>query len=298
MKKVKDFFKEFYYIFTKKEITVLPANLAYFFFTSTIPIITILIYAATSFSLSFNVVMKFLEETVSKQILNTILPIIEKSSLNGPSIFILVALFIVASNGAHSIIIASNTVFNIENKSYFYRMLKAMIITLILVLLFVFLLVVPMFGQSILKLFSYIGIQNEITFTFNMLYPILKYPISIIIVFLLVKLIYTIAPNEKIKSEYVNKGALFTTAGWVIISAVYSVYINDFAITTYNLYYGSLASIIIILLWFYLMAYIFVIGLVLNYRDMEKQIEKTNKIKLSEIKNKVDETIGMGLSKK
>ncbi len=131
-----------------------------------------------------------------------------------------------------------------------------------------------------------------------MLYPILKYPISIIIVFLLVKLIYTIAPNEKIKSEYVNKGALFTTAGWVIISAVYSVYINDFAITTYNLYYGSLASIIIILLWFYLMAYIFVIGLVLNYRDMEKQIEKTNKIKLSEIKNKVDETIGMGLSKK
>lgn len=298
MKQIKKFFKEFITIMKRKEITILPANLAYFFFISIVPIITILIYAATSFSLSFDPVMNYLEETVSPSILKMILPIIESSSITGASIFILIIAFLVASNGAHSIIIASNTVFNIKNKNYFYRIMKACLITLILIVLFLFLLIVPMFGESILKLFTYLKIENEIVYAFNILYPVLKYPISLLIVFLLTKMIYTIAPNEKIESKYVNKGALFTTIGWIVITALYSIYINGVAIKTYNLYYGSLASIVMILLWFYLIAYIFVMGLVLNYRDMEQQIDKTNRIKLDEIKERVKEEREKSLSKK
>lgn len=271
MKKSKDFLKEFFKILNRKEITILPANLAYFFFISVVPIATIIIYLATSFSLSFNVVMDFLKENISKQILNTILPIIDHSNLTGVSILILLLSFFVASNGARSIIIASNTVFNIKNKSYLHRVLKGVFITLILIITFLFLLVVPIFGDSILKLFSYIGIKNQVLFAFNLLYPTLKYPLSMLFVFLLVKLVYIIAPDEKIQSKFVNKGALFTTVGWIFISAIYSMYINTGVIKTYNIYYGSLASIIIVLLWFYLMAYVFVIGLVLNYRDMKKE---------------------------
>lgn len=276
MKKSKEFLKEFFKIFNRKEIIILPANLAYFFFISVVPIATIMIYVATSFSLSFNIVMRFLKKNISSEILSTILPIIDHSNLTGVSILILLLSFFIASNGARSIIIASNTVFNIENKSYFYRVLKGIFITLILIVTFLFLLVVPIFGESILKIFSYIGIKNQVIFAFNLLYPTLKYPLSMLFVFLLVKLVYIIAPDEKIKSKFVNKGALFTTIGWVIISAIYSIYINTGAIKTYNIYYGSLASIIIVLLWFYLMAYIFVIGLVLNYRDMQKEKDKLN----------------------
>ena len=297
MEKTKKYFKEFFEIMKRKEISILPANLAYFFFISIIPVVTVIIYGATSFSLSFDTVMNFLKETISPSILKILLPILENNSITGSSILIVIIAFLVASNGAHSIIIASNTVFNIKNKNYFYRILKACFITLILIVLFLFLLLVPMFGQSILKLFSYIGFDNQITYAFNILYPVLKYPVSILIVFLLVKMIYTIAPNDKIESRYVNRGALFTTIGWILITEVYAVYINGIALKTYNLYYGSLASIVMLLLWFYLIAYIFVIGLVLNYKNMEEEIDKTNKIKLDEIKEKVKEDREKSLKK-
>lgn len=289
MRKIKEYLKEYFTILRRKEITILPANLAYFFFTSTLPIAALLVYAATSFSLSFDIVMEFLKDTVSPALLNIMLPIVQNSTLNGASIFILLITVFVASNGAHSIIVASNTVFNIKNRNYFYRIFKAFIITILIILILIFLLIVPIFGESILKLFGFIGIEHEVIYAFNILYPVLKYPISILIIFLLVKMVYTIAPDEKIKSAYVNKGALFTTVGWLIVSFIYGLYINNIAIKTFNLYYGSFATIVMILLWFYLIAYIFVLGLVMNYKNMETKISETNKIALAEIKNKVIE---------
>ena len=41
------------------------------------------------------------------------------------------------------------------------------------------------------------------------------------------------------------------------------------------------------MVWFYILAFIFVIGLSLNYRSVEEQIEKTNSIKLKELEEKV-----------
>ena len=53
--------------------------------------------------------------------------------------------------------------------------------------------------------------------------------------------------------------------------------------------YGNLANIVILLLWFYVLAYVFVIGLYLNKKSAEAGIEKTNTIKLDEIRKKVNE---------
>ena len=66
-----------------------------------------------------------------------------------------------------------------------------------------------------------------------------------------------------------------------------SYYINNVA--RYNLVYGNLANIVILLLWFYVLAYVFVVGLYLNKNSADAGIEKTNTIKLNEIRKKVHE---------
>lgn len=81
------------------------------------------------------------------------------------------------------------------------------------------------------------------------------------------------APDRKIPSSYVNYGAIFTSISWVLVTTIYSYYINNFA--RYDVFYGGLANIVILMLWVYLLAYIFVIGIGLNYHKEEIILEKT-----------------------
>ena len=109
---------------------------------------------------------------------------------------------------------------------------------------------------------------------------ILKYPLVIVVLFINIKLIYIIAPDEKIPSKSTNKGALFTTAGWVLATEIYAFYVDTFM--KYDIFYGSVSNILILLLWFYILSYIFVLGLGINasgYRDDVTEVIKFKKIK-------------------
>ena len=92
------------------------------------------------------------------------------------------------------------------------------------------------------------------------------------------------APDKPIPSRNVNYGAIFTSLGWVIITTIYSFYINNYA--NYSVIYGGLANLVILLLWFYLLAYIFVVGLALNYREESNKLSETTKIKVLKTEEK------------
>lgn len=57
-------------------------------------------------------------------------------------------------------------------------------------------------------------------------------------------------------------GAVFSTLGWVVFSFVYSVYIENFS--NYSYVYGSLAAIVLMMLWLYSCMIIFLLGAELN----------------------------------
>ena len=75
-------------------------------------------------------------------------------------------------------------------------------------------------------------------------------------------ILYTIAPDNQIKSKTINRGALFTTLGWIIVTFIYSIYVSKFA--RYDVFYGSLSSIVILMVWVYILSNILVIGIAIN----------------------------------
>ena len=86
---------------------------------------------------------------------------------------------------------------------------------------------------------------------------------------------YTIAPDEEIPSKFMNKGALFTTISWIVITFGYSYYVTNFA--NYSIFYGSLSGIIVMMIWIYLLSFIFVMGIAINaeeYLAYKKRIKK------------------------
>ena len=111
------------------------------------------------------------------------------------------------------------------------------------------------------------------------IFVFLKWPIAFFLIFFLIKMIYTMAPDKKIPSHYVNKGAMFTTLAWSLVTAFYSYYVSHF--TNYDIFYGSLSGIVVLMMWIYILSYILVVGIAIN-----TEVYKVNSIE----ENKIEES--------
>ena len=77
-------------------------------------------------------------------------------------------------------------------------------------------------------------------------------------------------------NTYYDRTQLSNFGGFVLITYIYSLYTTYVA--NYEVLYGNLASIVVLMIWLYLLSYIFTIGLALNYRSEEIILEKTAKL--------------------
>ena len=274
-RKIKVFFTNFKAALFKPEMLVLPGQLAFFFILSIVPTITLIGYGAGLLNLSTDVIYNFISSAFSENIAQVL--IVSPSKGLGSKYIITILLgYYFASNGAASIIVTSNTIYGIENTSFLKRRIKAFLMTLIIILLFIFMIIVPVLGTKITEMIAYVNMNQSVTNKILAVFNFLKGPITWFIMFVFIKMIYTMAPDKKIESRYVNKGAVFTTVGWILATYVYSYYILHFA--QYDVFYGGLANIIILMLWFFLLAYILTIGIAVNHRVEEEELEKTSKI--------------------
>ncbi len=276
MKILKDYWKNFWNVFREPDMKVLPGQLAYFFFLSVVPIITLISYGAAYLHLSIDFISNFLIKAFGSDIANLIVPMVSNTRFASGYIITIIIGYIIASNGAASIIQVSNRIYGIQDRGFLHRRIKALIMTLFIVILFIFMLAIPLFGNRIIDLIEYVNLNAKITGQLTMIIRVLRGPVSWFIIFLFIKIIYTMAPDRRLPSSNVNYGALFTSITWIIFTAVYSYYINNYA--NYSMFYGSLANIVILMLWVYLLAYIFVIGMGLNYHKEEVILEKTGAI--------------------
>ncbi len=278
MKNIRRFIRNFVNALMRPEMLVLPGHLTFFFFLSVVPTITVISYGASFLNLPMDFISGFLTRSFGDSVAEYIMPMVSGVNLNIGYVITLILGFIIASNGAAAMIITSNTVYKIRDNGFIRRRIKAFIMTIFIVLLFLFILVIPIFGDIIIDMIKLVNINTVVTNNIVKVFNILKGPVSWLIIFFFIKLLYTMAPDRKLPSRFVNYGAVFTSVFWILATYLYSYYINHFA--NYSVFYGGLANIVILMLWVYLLAYIYVIGLALNNREEIDKIEKTAKIEM------------------
>lgn len=277
MEKLKSYLKKLFQIVSMHEMRILPGNLAFFLVLSVMPLITLVGVICSTLPVSVVDISNILNDFLPKGIISVLEPFFTASGDTSHMIILLIIGFVVASNGAHAIILASNTLYKTEGRNYVVRRIKAFFLTIILMLMFVFALVVLAFGNIILKFILSLEVFSYISFDIYSLFILLKWPTAFIVMFCLIKAMYTMAPDKKVSSMYVNKGALFTTAGWLLVTAIYAFYANNIA--NYNRFYGGLSNIAILMIWIYLISYVFVLGIAINtsYYGLEGEKESIKK---------------------
>ena len=101
-----------------------------------------------------------------------------------------------------------------------------------------------------------------------------KYLLIFNIVFgiLLFGLIYLFFPNKKVKFKEAFFGALFTGPFWELAKFLFSIYITK--VVDYSKIFGSFSAIVLLFLWIYYSAYIFLFGAEISYVYARRKILK------------------------
>lgn len=270
MNLTKRYIKKLIKIIMKPEMKILPGNIAFFLMLSIFPIITLCGYIASMFNISVDSIVNLMSDALPNEVNTLLIPYITGNGMDFHIGFSILIGYIVASNGAHSIIVGCNTLYSIPNSNYLKRRIKALFITILLVVLFVFTLFVLAFGNNIIKFILSLQIFNSFSSSIYHLFLLIKWPIAIIVIFVMIKIIFTIAPDYTIKSQNTTRGAFFTSVTWIISTFIYSYYVLHFS--HYDIFYGSLSNIIVMMMWIYILAYSLVIGIAINvqsYKDVK-----------------------------
>ena len=276
--RAREFVRKAIAIIKRPDMRILPGQLAFFLVLSMIPLLALVGTIGSKLGLSMTSFRNALESTVPDAVINTLFPADATTGLNFNVTVFFIAAFLLASNGAYSVITTSNRIYQVEDNSEIRRRSKAVLLTFILVSLLFFLILVPAFGDSLISL-AEINLHNEQLASFiRNIYLLGKYPLSLFLLYFNIKLIYILAPDKEVTSNEVRAGAMFTTIFWLLSSKIYAFYVEYFS--HYDIFYGSMSNILVLLFWVYILAYIFTLGMSFNQTGV---IQETIELRRSDI---------------
>ena len=93
-------------------------------------------------------------------------------------------------------------------------------------------------------------------------WDIAKWPVLLLVVSFMFALLYWASPNARQGFRWVTPGGILAVVVWVAASAAFALYVANFG--SYNKTYGSLAGVIIFLVWLWLSNIAILLGAELN----------------------------------
>ncbi|RKQ31376.1 YihY/virulence factor BrkB family protein [Oceanobacillus halophilus] len=262
MKKLSLIGKQLFKRIDDVDVFGLAAQLAYFFLLSLFPLLLFLLnligYLPIDEKMIFEMIGYYAPQEVVTLINSNIDQLLHQNNGGLLSIGIIGTLW-AASNAINAIIKAFNRAYNIgENRSFIVTRLIAIVLTIAMVLVIVVSLLLPVFGRVIGEyIFSFFGLDG-----FLNIWETIRWVLSSVIFFIVLLFLYKLAPNKHIYFRDAIWGTVISTVSWQVVSFGFSFYVNTFA--NYSVNYGSLGTIIILMIWFYLLGIIIILGGVIN----------------------------------
>ena len=161
-----------------------------------------------------------------------------------------------ASKGVTSIMRGLNFIYKIDEKRNFLEIRLVSVGYTIGFVVYIVLTLIFIFGGGMLSSLLKSRLPENLFFT--VIYRIVSFLGKLMLLTVLFGLVYLIVPKRKATIKSQLPGAVLSALGWLGYSWFYSFYIDHLAGNSYV--YGSLTSIILIMLWLYVCMYIFFIG--------------------------------------
>ncbi len=251
------------------------AQAAYFLMLCMIPIILLLLtlvqYTPVTKADVMTAVIQVFPSSVDSMITSIVNQVYNQSTGIIP-VTVIIAMWS-AGKGVLSITTGLNCIYGCpETRNYFFLRIRATLYTIMFIVVILVLLVLSVFGNSlnlfILEHLPFLsGTADWLIEARTVISP------AVLVVFCL--LIYKFLPNRRDRLVKQLPGAAFAALGGLVISWIFSVYLDIFE--GFSSMYGSLTTIVLIMLWMYFCMYSILLGGEINVMLYDELFETKNK---------------------
>ncbi len=169
-------------------------------------------------------------------------------------IYIIIALW--AASRAQFSMMRINNFMNSEGwstgKGYWHERFRAVINMAVTLIVIILCLAVMAYGGKIFELIS----------NFPEIWVALRWPIGLGLYFLMISFNYYRMPEKKVRYREIIPGSIFASVGLLIVTLFYSFFTSKFS--NYDIIYGSLATIVALMFWFFFLSWVFILGMLFN----------------------------------
>lgn len=261
MKKAVQIYRVFSKELLEKNVSAYASSAAFFMFLSMIPILLLLCSIVPYTPISEANLMSVLRSLLPEMIVPIAINIVAEMYDNASAILSISALTAVwsAAKGILSLVRGLNVINDVkEKRKYLALRLEACFYTVLLLVALVLTLVIMVFGKVIVLAIveGFPGIRYLLEMLLNS-----RFFISLTVLTVFFVVLYTFLPSERMRMKTQIPGAVFTSVVWSVFSWGFSFYVNKFSAFSM---YGSLSTLIVIMIWMYVCMYIVLIGALVN----------------------------------
>ncbi len=176
--------------------------------------------------------------------------------------FSAVAAFWSASKGVRATRRGVRSVYGESADSFFSESLAGLVFTAVFIVLIIAVLVFLVFGDALATLLGGLLPSLHSVFDLTVTFSPVLFAVLLALFFALILRTFTPASaGMKAYSQHLP-GAVLAAVGWILYSYIFSLFISEFS--SMPTLYGSLGAIMVLMIWFYMIMYIFLIGAEFN----------------------------------
>jgi membrane protein len=197
--------------------------------------------------------LKIVQQLGPASAVTTFKPILEGLTHTGAAGFTLIVSLVIAVWSASGYVAAfsrgMNRIYEIPEGRPFWKLRPVLLLVTIALLVIAVLIVIALVltGSVARAVGSSIGLSDQFVTVWN----IAKWPVVIVLVIIAIALLYWATPNvRQPKFRWMSVGAFVALVVWVLVSVGFGFYVAHFG--NYNKTYGTLAGVVVALLWLWL----------------------------------------------
>ncbi|PGK52444.1 hypothetical protein CN918_32180 [Priestia megaterium] len=252
---------EFWKELKRNSVLDLSAQLAFYFLFMVIPFmiftLSLLSYLPLETKNALYIMTRYFPSSSAGIVRTELKDVLEHRSHLIPVVFLSL---LATTNGIHAIIRALNKIYNINETRSFWKIRGlAIVIAVMMMLVIVLQLLIPTLGTAVIlfakhhlpSFANYVDLINTG-----------KWILGFLVVYIAVWCIYRFAPCKLPSSFPLHIGVCVTSIGWQVTSYIFSFYLTHFS--QYNLTYGTLGALIMLMAWFYAIGFFLLFGSSVN----------------------------------
>lgn len=276
------------------------AEVAFYLLMSLVPTTILLAQILNLFKLSMDVVEGLITEYVNDDIAAILLRYFDNGTAStlSTSVVLIALAFWAGSKALFSLMRITNYAYLGGNPSknpltgYIKERARAIFTVLVILFTLVFAINIVIFGRVIVDaILTYLNGYLGGDYNVDEIWLDIRWILGFILYFFMVVSIYYLLPSSgknyrklirrskwksiqlvigawlkhsKATLKTIFPGSLFASIGMMVVTWGYSIYMGSFSKDNFNILYGGLSTVVVLLLWFYLLAYVLILGIQIN----------------------------------